>query len=48
MIAKQNSRLYRAYRIKEALRLPLKLDDVDEAAEQLKKWLWWAGHSQIL
>ena len=47
MIAKQNPRLYRAYRIKEALRLLLKLDDVDEAAEQLKKWLWWASHSQI-
>lgn len=47
MIAEQNPRLYRAYRIKESLRLLLKLDNVDEAAQELKHWLWWASHSRI-
>ena len=47
MIAQQNPRLYRAYRIKEKLRLLLKLDDVEEAAKELKSWLWWASHSRI-
>ena len=47
MIAQQNPRLYRAYRIKETLRLLLKLDDVEEAEQQLKSWLWWASHSRI-
>lgn len=47
MIAQQNPRLYRAYRIKESLRLLLKLDDVDVAAKELKSWLWWASHSRI-
>ena len=36
MIAQQNPRLYRAYRIKETLRLLLKLDDVEEAEKELK------------
>ena len=47
MIAQQNPRLYRAYRIKESLRLLLKLTDIDEAEQSLKKWLWWASHSRI-
>jgi len=47
MIAQQNPRLYRAYLIKEKLRLLLKLDDVDEAAKELNSWLWWASHSRI-
>ena len=47
MIAQQNPRLYRAYRTKEALRLLLKLDDVDEAAIELRSWLWRASHSRI-
>ena len=47
MIAQKNPVLYRAYKIKENLRLLLKLDDVDEAAEALKSWLWWASHSRI-
>lgn len=47
MIAENNSRLYRAYRMKETLRLLLKIKDVDEAAEELKRWLWWASHSRI-
>ena len=47
MIAENNSRLYRAYRMKEMLRLLLKIKDVDEAAAELKRWLWWASHSRI-
>ena len=47
MIANQSPRLYRAYRIKEELRLLLKLPSVEEAETQLKHWLWWASHSRI-
>lgn len=47
MIAENNNRLYRAYRMKETLRLLLKIKDVDEAAAELKRWLWWASHSRI-
>ena len=47
MIAENNNRLYRAYRLKETLRLLLKIKDTDEAEEALKRWLWWASHSRI-
>ena len=47
MIAEDNGRLYRAYRMKEMLRLLLKIKDVDEAETTLKRWLWWASHSRI-
>lgn len=47
MIAENNNRLYRAYRMKEMLRLLLKLKDVNEAEAELKRWLWWASHSRI-
>lgn len=47
MVASNNPRLYRAYRIKEKLRLLLKLKDIDEAETELKRWLWWASHSRI-
>ena len=47
MVAENNNRLYRAYRMKETLRLLLKIKDADEAAAQLKRWLWWASHSRI-
>lgn len=47
MIAKNNNRLYRAFRMKETLRLLLKIKDADEAAAELKRWLWWASHSRI-
>ena len=47
MIAENNNRLYRAYRMKEMLRLLLKIKDVEEAAAELKRWLWWASHSRI-
>lgn len=47
MISQKNPRLYRAYRIKENLRLLLKMDDAEAAAKELKSWLWWASHSRI-
>ena len=47
MIAQTNPVLHRAYRMKEKLRLLLKLKDADEAASELKRWLWWASHSRI-
>ncbi len=47
MIAENNNRLYRAYCMKETLRLLLKIKDVDEATAELKRWLWWASHSRI-
>ncbi len=47
MIAENNDRLYRAYRMKEMLRLLLKIKDPDEAEEALNRWLWWASHSRI-
>ena len=47
MIAVCNPRLYRAYLLKEQLRLILKLHDPVEAEAQLKQWLWRASHSQI-
>ena len=47
MITENNNRLYRACRMKETLRLLLKIKDVDEAATELKRWLWWASHSRI-
>ena len=47
MIAQTKPKLHRAYRIKEKLRLLLKLKDVNEAASELKRWLWWASHSRI-
>ena len=47
MIAGTDPRLHRAYRMKERLRLLLKIKDVDEAAAELERWLWWASHSRI-
>ena len=47
MIAENNNRLYRAYRMKEMLRLLLKIKDTEEAQASLKRWLWWASHSRI-
>ena len=47
MIAENHNRLYRAYRIKETLRLLLKIKDVSEAEMELNHWLWWASHSRI-
>ena len=47
MIANTNNCLYRAYLMKEELRLLLKLQDQDAAEAALKKWMWWASHSRI-
>lgn len=47
IIQKEDPRLYRAYLIKERLRLILKIRSVEEAAAELKRWLWWASHSRI-
>ncbi len=47
LIASQNPRLYRAYLLKEQLRLLLKMTDADEAGAELKCWLWKASHSRI-
>lgn len=47
MIAGSNKRLYRAYQMKEMLRLILKIKDTDEAEAALRRWLWWASHSRI-
>ena len=47
MIAGSNKRLYRAYQMKEMLRLILKIMDTDEAEAALRRWLWWASHSRI-
>lgn len=47
LIASQNPRLYRAYLLKEQLRLLLKMTDADEAGAELKRWLWKASHSRI-
>ena len=47
IIAATNNRVYRAYMMKEELRLLLKMEKADEAAAALKKWRWWASHSRI-
>ena len=47
MIAQTDNRLYRAYLMKERLRLIFKIRDVDEAEAELDQWLWWASHSRI-
>ncbi len=47
MIAKTNTRLFRGYRLKEQLRLALKLTDIKEAKAELKSFLWRATHSRI-
>lgn len=46
-IRKGNARFYRAYEMKEALRLILRCSDRTEAEGKLKSWLWWASHSRI-
>jgi len=47
VIAETNPKLFRAYRLKEKLRLILKIKDVELAESELKHWLWWASHSRI-
>jgi transposase len=47
MIQATDPKLYRAYSMKESLRLLLKSTDVEQAKLDLKHWLWWASHSRI-
>lgn len=47
MIQAKDPRLYRAYCLKESLRLLLKETDLERAKTKLKQWLWWASHSRI-
>jgi transposase len=46
-VAKINSRLYRAYLLKEELRLVFKTTDPDEAIALLEGWLVWARRCRI-
>ena len=47
MIQANDPQLYRAYCLKESLRLLLKSNDLEQAESELKHWLWWASHSRI-
>lgn len=47
MIASTKKKLYRAYKLKELLRLLLKLKSYEEAKKALDSWLWKASHSRI-
>ncbi|MCI1459037.1 MAG: transposase [Erysipelotrichaceae bacterium] len=47
MIQANDPQLYRAYRLKESLRLLLRSTDVKQAEADLKHWLFWASHSWI-
>lgn len=47
LIAAENNTLYRAYRLKERLRLLLKLKDPEDALDELNRWLSSAAHSRI-
>lgn len=47
MIASTNNKLYRAYKLKEKLRLVLKIKNLEEAECELNSWLWWASHCRI-
>jgi transposase len=46
-IAKTDPKLYRAYKLKEALRLVFYNDTVEEASEALTAWIKWARHCRI-
>jgi transposase len=45
-VAEVNNALYRAYLLKEELRLVIRLKG-EEGITLLKHWLWWASHCQI-
>jgi transposase len=47
MIQLSDNRLYRAYKLKEQLRLILKMTDVEAADAELTKWAKWARHCRI-
>lgn len=40
LIAATNNKLYRAYKLKEKLRLLLKTKELEEAEKELNSWLW--------
>lgn len=46
-IRRCNSKFYRAYEMKESLRLILRCTNRFDAECRLKSWLWWAAHSRI-
>lgn len=46
-IKSKNSKLYRAYELKESLRGLLKLKDADQAEKELNHWISWASRSRI-
>jgi transposase len=46
-VQKYNHRLYRAFLLKEQLRLIYHLEDPDQAPELLDAWLQWASRSQL-
>ena len=47
MIARSDKQLYRAYLLKEKLRLIFQLNDVGEAELELIAWVIWARHCRI-
>ena len=47
MIANTNPKLFRGYKLKEQLRLALKLSNTDETKAELKNFFWKATHSRI-
>lgn len=47
MIAKSDNRLYRAYLLKEKLRLVFHMDDLETAQQELDGWIKWAQHCRI-
>lgn len=46
-IAKTAPRLYRAYKLKESLRLVFHNDTIEDAKEALDAWFKWARHCRI-
>jgi len=46
LIVKSDPRLYRAYLLKEKLRLAFKLP-IDKAKEEIESWIKWAQHCRL-
>jgi len=47
MIKLKDNQLYRAYMLKEKLRLIFKLDDIEEVKDEIDAWLSWARRCRI-
>ena len=47
LIEAENRMLFRAYQLKERLRILLKLKDPEDALSELNRWLLSAAHSRI-